>query len=322
MAHFWRVAMTRPGEDAMRKTFVHAAGILGLLSASVAANAGITFTDIYVQQNYYQTGGGSYVDLMSSPLAGLSTSLGANGPGGNAKISFTVGVATPSDFTSIVVSGPGFGSPQALGAPVLDGGQYQASYTDYGFASLALLNAKYPLGSTYTFTATASNPALDQTRTNPYPANLVPTSSPGGPAVVPLLTGASFASLQGLDATSAAILAFNTPFYGAGTATNLEFTIFDLATQGRVYASGFQPATTTSLLLAANTLAANTDYVYALGYHVDEPMNGTNVEFENYGFGEFRTAAAVPEPATFALVGLGLAGLGLRRRRKHQYAIP
>jgi hypothetical protein len=159
--------MTLAGEDAMRKTFVRAVGFLGLLCAC-AANAGITFTDIYVQQNYFQTGGGSYVDLMSSPLAGLSASLGANGPGGNAKIQFMVGVATPSDFTSITLSGPGFGSPQALGAPVLDGGQYRADYTDYGFASLAALNAKYPLGSTYTFTATASNPALNQTRTNPY----------------------------------------------------------------------------------------------------------------------------------------------------------
>src|SRR5215831_3682195 len=125
--------MTRPGEDAMRTTFVRAAGVLALLCTSVASNAGITFTDIYVQQNYYQTGGGSYVDLMSSPLAGLP------GPGGNAKISFMVGVATPSDFTSITLSGPGFGSPQALGAPVLDGGQYQASYTDFGFANLAAL---------------------------------------------------------------------------------------------------------------------------------------------------------------------------------------
>ena len=104
----------------MTKTCVHAVGILGLLCASAAANAAITFTDIYVQQNYYQTGGTTYVDLMSSPLAALSASLGANGPGGNVKIDFAVGVNTPADFTSITVSGPGFGSPQALNAPVLN----------------------------------------------------------------------------------------------------------------------------------------------------------------------------------------------------------
>jgi len=305
----------------MRKTFGRPAGGLALLCASLAANASMTFTDIYVQQNYFQTGAGSYVDLMSSPLAGASASLGANGPGGNVKVQFMAGVAAPSDFTSIALSGPGFGSPVALSAPVLDGGQYQASYTDYGFANLAALNAKYPLGSTYTFTGTASNPALNQIRTNGYPANLVPTSSPGGPAVVPLLTGASFASLQGLDAASATFLSFNSPFFGAGTETNLELAIFDpsfdFASQKPAYASGFQPATTTGLLLPANTLAPNTDYVFALGYHVSEGIGAGNVEFETYAFGEFRTAAAqVPEPATMTLLGAGLAGLGFWRRRK------
>ena len=93
----------------MTKTRVYAVGVLGLLCASPGANAVLTFTDIYVQQNYYQTGGTTYVDLMSSPLAALSASLGANGPGGNAKIQFEAGVTAPADFTSITVSGAGFG---------------------------------------------------------------------------------------------------------------------------------------------------------------------------------------------------------------------
>jgi hypothetical protein len=300
----------------MTKTCVYAVGAVGLLCASAAANAFITFTDIYVQQNYYQTGGTTYVDLMSSPLAALSASLGANGPGGNAKIDFSVGVQTPADFTSIKVSGPGFGSPQALSAPFLnEHGGWEADYIDFGFSSLAALNAKYPLGSTYTFTATASNPAQSQTRTNTYDANHQPTSSPGGPVVVPLLTAASFASLQGLNVAFADTLAFNAPIFGDGS-TFLEFAIFDLATLSASYQSGQKPPTTTSLQLPANTLTPNTHYTFALGY--DSGVNG--VEFENFTFGEFTTAPrSVPEPPAPSLVAVALAGLALAARRKREH---
>jgi hypothetical protein len=305
------------GEGAMTKTRVYAVGVLGLLCASAAANAGLTFTDIYVQQNYYQTGGTTFVDLMSSPLAALSASLGANGPGGNAKIDFSVGVNAPADFTSITVSGPGFGSPQALNAPALDEhGEYVADYIDFGFSNLAALNAKYPLGSTYTFTATASNPALSQTATKTYDANHQPTSSPGGPVVVPLLTAASYASLQGLDVALADTLAFNAPIFGDGR-TFLELAIFDLATLDAFYQSGQKPATTTSLLLPANTLASNTHYTFALGYS----SSVNNVEFENFTFGEFTTAPrSVPEPPAPTLVAVALAGLALAARRKRERA--
>jgi hypothetical protein len=286
-------------------------GVLGLLTASAAANAAITFTDIYVQQNYYQNTGTTYVDLMSSPLAALSASLGANGPGGNVKISFEVGVTAPADFTSITVSGTGFWSPQALNAPVLnEHGEYQADYTDFGFSNLAALNAKYPLGSTYTFTGTPSS-GPNQTATRTYDANRQPTSSPGGPVVVPLLTAASYASLQGLNVTLADTIAFNAPIFGDGT-TDLEFAIIDLATLHPFFESGFKPPTTTSLLLPANTLTANTHYTFALGYHGEK----NNVEFENFTFGEFTTAAtSVPEPTTLALLAAAAIGILLPRRR-------
>ena len=196
-------------------------------------------------------------------------------------------------------------------------GQYEADYIDFGFSSLAALNAKYPLGSTYTFTATASNPVLDQTATKIYGANHQPLSSPGGPVVVPLLTAASFASLQGLDVALADTIAFNAPIFGdaSGVSTDLEFAIIDLATLHAFFESGFQPPTTTSLLLPANTLAANTQYTFALGYH--SFLNG--VEFENFTFGEFTTAAAsVPEPPMPTLVAVALAGLALAARRKRE----
>lgn len=301
------------GERAMTKTRVYAVGVLGLLCAS-AANATLTFTDIYVQQNYYQTGGTTFVDLMSSSLAALSASLGANGPGGNVKISFEVGVTAPADFTSITVSGPGFGAPQALSAPVLDEhGGYTADYTDFGFSNLAALNAKYPLGSLYTFTGTPSS-GPNQILTKTYDANHQPLSSPGGPVAVPLLTAASYASLQGLDVALADTIAFNAPIFGdaSGVSTELEFAIIDLATLHAFFETGFLPPTTTSLLLPANTLTANTQYTFALGYHGIK----NDVEFENYMFSEFTTAAAsVPEPSTLALLAAAAIGVLLPRRR-------
>jgi hypothetical protein len=133
--------------------------------------------------------------------------------------------------------------------------------------------------------------------------------------VVPLLTAASYASLQGLDVALADTLAFNAPFFGDGS-TDLELGINELTTLHAVYQSGFKPATTTSLLLPAHTLTANSQYVFLLGYHVFK----NNVEFENFTFGEFTTAAtSVPEPPAPTLVVVALAGVALAVRRKREH---
>jgi hypothetical protein len=195
----------------MTKNCVSAAGAFALLFAAATANAGILGRDIHLQQNYFQSGGSTFTDFMSSPLAGLE------GPGGNVKIQFEVTVAGQNDFTSIKVLGPGMASPQTLAAPIFDNGRWLASYVDAGFSDLAALNAKYALGSTYIFGATASVPADNQLTSVQYGANHVPTSTPGGASVVPLLTAASYDSLQGLDVSLADAIAFNTPFFGDGS---------------------------------------------------------------------------------------------------------
>jgi hypothetical protein len=281
-------------------------GILGLLAASPAAHAGLRGTSIDVQTFHYQTGGATYVDLMSSPLAILSV--------GNAQIIFQAMVDAPSDFTSIRVSGPGFASPgQILDAPVLDNGTYRAEYHDVGFVSVATVNAKYPLGSTYTFIATASDPALNQTVTNTYAENHPPLTTAGGTIVIPLLTAGSYASLQNLDAASSILLGFNAPFYGDGT-TFFDFGVFarsSLDTFESVF-SVHLPNTTGSLLLPAETLTANTQYVYLLGYGNN---TGSGHEFLNYTFGEFTTAVPEPQTISLLLLGLGVVCLKVTGRR-------
>lgn len=302
----------------MNKKLLIATTFAGALCtvASAPSLAQVELTAVYVQQNFYQSGS-SVIPIASStdPIV-LSTiaELGDNGPGGNAKVQFIFNSATADAFTSVTLSGPGFSTPQALSAPVATPNgnsiNYQSVYNASNFSSLAALNATYSPGI-YTFTATASNPALSQTATLDYDANHLPTIN--GANALPALTTSSYSALQGMSAGSAFTFNFNT-FTGDGVTTfhqnpYTQIGIFDPETQQGIYSSPLLSNTATSFTLGANTLLPGTAYVYLLNFDNQVNLGCTksttcnSLEFSTYTFGTFTTAqgtAAVPVTVTLA----------------------
>jgi hypothetical protein len=98
-------------------------------------------------------------------------------------------------------------------------------------------------------------------------------------------------------------------------------TIFDFTTGMFVFNAGFLPPTTTSVVLAANTLAANHRFGYEVDFSNRDLVSGTGAAFApQLGF-DVRTTGtfqSVPEPSSLCLVGIG-GLIGARcwaRRRK------
>ena len=78
------------------------------------------------------------------------------------------------------------------------------------------------------------------------------------------------------------------------------FTIFDYTANGFVFDAGFQPSTTTSLVLPANTLQPGRQYAYELIFsdRVFVPSPGAifdaQIGFDVRTMGVFTTAVAPP----------------------------
>jgi hypothetical protein len=289
-----RAARVFPFSDRIGWIIAVLAGML-ILSAPAAHAGNISFVNIFGNIGFEQTGDGNTLSL--------------NGTFFSADLNAT----SPDVYTSASVSYPGPDSPQALTQGLPADGDYH--FQTVTLPNLAAMEAAYPFG-TYTFQG-VNGPNTD-TATLEYTADDYPQSNP-------YLTGTDYSSLQGMDPSQAFTFHFSPYVTGSiDTAAYIFFSVYDETAGKSVFNQGFLPATTTSVLLPANTLAPGHQYDYELDYSNRDILPdqgdadfGPQLGFDTRTDGLFTTAAAsAPEPGGAAMLAIaGLAGLLILKRR-------
>lgn len=252
--------------------------LLAGLAVSASVQAGIVYTGVYVQQNFFQDTNG-VVPWSAGPLA--NGVLGAM-VGGNAKIEFTLATtdetqgqqAQPATMTM-----PGSNVPLPLsglgGALTWNDPYKHFDYGADGYSSLAQLFAAFPAGA-YKFNTppTLITPQAQTATLNFNPGFLANSAMA---ATLPTLT--NYASLQNMNAASNFTFTFNS-FNGFGAPPAgyvdpyTQIGIVDVAKllqsqdfgQATAYVSPFLKSGSTSFILGANTLQPGTTYLYAVNF--------------------------------------------------------
>jgi hypothetical protein len=159
------------------------------------------------------------------------------------------------DYVGGSLTDPDAGSPLALTLANSTLLQYETSY----LKNRAALDAAFPFG-TYTTTVTNPSTGASQVLTMSHAQDAFSAS-------IPALTASTFNGMQKMKSNAAFTFNFNSFIKGSlATQSFVFFTITNAATNQAVFSPTFLPSSTTSVTVAANTLASNTKYRIDLNF--------------------------------------------------------